>query len=254
MSAEEIEMKLLEEYCDAASQAEDPKDLAQKIALYEKQLLVCKGLTSDFNVAWAESMVYYLKARHKLLSQGFMEGASRTAVRQSSGFEVILPVLLAKGGENSRMHEAISLLTQAINIYEDPDYRYMRANLYSAVKNKRAALEDVEYLLKTYGDDQEVYMTMRKLKDEIETSQDKRCFVATAVYEPTEIAKIDLLRSYRDRVLLKSVVGRGFVSVYYATSPSIAKVISKSQSLKVAIKTLLLDPIVKLVADFMNKN
>ncbi len=172
MSAEEIELKLLQDYLDAAIESNDPQDLAQRIAVYEKQLLSCKQQGFDFNWPWLDSMVYYLKARHKLLKPGFYEKTMRGVAQQSSGFDGILPALAARGGESGRLREAISLLTQAIQLYDDPDYRFIRANLYNALKDKQSALKDVEHLLATTGDDQNLYLQARKLKDEIETTKE----------------------------------------------------------------------------------
>lgn len=246
MDREEVELKLLKDYLEAADQSNDPQELAQRITVYEKQILSCKQQRFDFNWPWIDSMVYYLKARQKLLGEGFMEKTLRSTARQSSGFDGIAPALLAKEGEKGRAREAISLLTQAIQLYDDPDYRFLRANLYNYLKEKPSALRDVEHLLATAGDDQNQYFEARKLKDEIETSK-SGCFIATAVYTPSEVAKIDILRDYRDRVLLKSALGKIFVYLYYAISPSIARIISKSQMLKSTVRTLLLDPIVKWV-------
>jgi hypothetical protein len=246
MSAEENERKLLNDYLDAASDAEDPQDLAQRIAIYEKQLLYCKNQAFDFDFAWLESMVYYFKARHKLLNKDFVEKTLRSTVQQSSGFDGIAPALLAKGKEESRIRDAISLLGQAIKLSDDPDYRFFRATLYQAMKYKESALADVEHLLKNYSDDKEIYLAARKLKDEIETSKDK-CFIATAVYAPYENEKIYILRQYRDKVLLKTTVGKAFVLFYYAISPKIAGVIAKSNLLKTAIRFFLLDPIVRIL-------
>lgn len=249
MGTEEVELKLLEDYLDAALQEKDPQALAQKTAIYEKQFLICKNQSFNFNAAWFGSMIYYLKANEKIVSQGFLEKTLRSTAKQSSGFDGIGPALLARGQEMGRAREAISFLDQAIELYDDPDYRFFRANLYHATKGIQSALADVEYLLTTYSNDQEIYLAARKLKDEIETSKEKeKCFIATAVYSPTEQEKIDILRNYRDQVLLKSTTGKAFVSFYYATSPKIARIITKSQILKSMIRSLLLEPIVKAIS------
>jgi len=172
MSREEIELKLLQDYLEAADQSNDSQELAQRIAVYEKQILSCKQQGFDFNWPWLDSMVYYLRARHKLLREGFMEKTLRGTAQQSSGFDGIAPALLAKESEKGRAREAISLLTQAIQLYDDPDYRFIRANLYNHLKEKSSALRDVEHLLATAGDDQNLYLQARKLKDEIETTKE----------------------------------------------------------------------------------
>jgi tetratricopeptide (TPR) repeat protein len=244
---EEVEIKLLNDYLDGALKAKE--DVGHKIALYEKQLLACKQQGLNFNVAWCESMVYYLKANAQLRNEGFLEKSLRDTARQSSGFDGIAPALLAKGSENGRIREAISLLNQAISIYDDDvDYWFLRASLYKILKNKQAARRDVEHILATYSEDQKVYLEARKLKDEIESIKDDRCFIATAVYGSTESAEVNVLRDYRDRVLLKSTMGRVLISSYYFVSPYIAQVVSKSTLLKALTRVLLLEPVIRFIA------
>lgn len=53
---------------------------------------------------------------------------------------------------------------------------------------------------------------------------DPRCFIATAVYG-SAAPETQLLRDWRDDVLLPSKAGRCFVRTYYAVSPPIARVL-----------------------------
>lgn len=61
----------------------------------------------------------------------------------------------------------------------------------------------------------------------------KRCFIATAAYGTPFHPHIDVLRDFRDRVLMKFSVGRMFISAYYKYSPEIANVIKESFVLRV---------------------
>ena len=51
------------------------------------------------------------------------------------------------------------------------------------------------------------------------------CFVATAAYGTPWERNVWKLRSFRDECLLSTEVGRGFVALYYATSPPVADAI-----------------------------
>ncbi len=51
-----------------------------------------------------------------------------------------------------------------------------------------------------------------------------RCFVATALSDEIDFETIPTLRSYRDEVLKKRVLGRLFVLAYYAAGPFLAEV------------------------------
>jgi hypothetical protein len=73
------------------------------------------------------------------------------------------------------------------------------------------------------------------------------CFIATAAYGTPTAKQIDLLREFRDVVLLKSTVGSQFVALYYQVSPPIADFIAGNELLTTIVRDLLVDPIVWVV-------
>jgi uncharacterized repeat protein (TIGR02543 family) len=73
------------------------------------------------------------------------------------------------------------------------------------------------------------------------------CFIATAAYGTPTARQIDVLREFRDGVLLKSTVGSHFVTLYYQFSPPIANVIAGNELLRTLVRELLVDPIVRIV-------
>ena len=73
------------------------------------------------------------------------------------------------------------------------------------------------------------------------------CFIATAAYGTPTAEQIDVLREFRDVVLLKSTVGSQFVALYYQLSPPIADVIAGNELLRTLVRELLVDPIVWVV-------
>ena len=74
------------------------------------------------------------------------------------------------------------------------------------------------------------------------------CFIATAAYGSSAAVEIDVLRSFRDAVLLKSVSGRDYVAFYYAASPPLARCISEHEVLRTVVRELLVDPVVALTS------
>jgi hypothetical protein len=70
------------------------------------------------------------------------------------------------------------------------------------------------------------------------------CFIATAAYGTATAEQIDVLRDFRDVVLLKSNAGSQFVALYYQFSPAIADYIARSDLLRTFVRELLIDPIV----------
>ena len=73
------------------------------------------------------------------------------------------------------------------------------------------------------------------------------CFIATAAYGTPTAEQIDVLREFRDVVLLKSTLGSQFVALYYRLSPPIADFIAGNEILRTLVRELLVDPIVWLV-------
>jgi len=73
------------------------------------------------------------------------------------------------------------------------------------------------------------------------------CFIATAAYGTPTAEQIDVLREFRDVVLLESAAGSQFVSLYYQLSPPVADFIAGNELLRTLVRELLVDPIVWIV-------
>ncbi len=73
------------------------------------------------------------------------------------------------------------------------------------------------------------------------------CFIATSAYGAPTAEQIDVLREFRDIVLLESTAGSQFVALYYQLSPPVADFISGSSFLRTLVRELLVDPIVWVV-------
>jgi hypothetical protein len=70
------------------------------------------------------------------------------------------------------------------------------------------------------------------------------CFIATAAYGTPTAEQIDVLREFRDVVLMESTAASQFVTLYYQLSPPVADVISRSSFLRTLVRELLVDPVV----------
>jgi hypothetical protein len=73
------------------------------------------------------------------------------------------------------------------------------------------------------------------------------CFIATAAYGSPTAEQLDVLREFRDGVLLESVAGSQLVDLYYRLSPPIADFISGNSFLRTMVRELLVDPVVWVV-------
>ena len=73
------------------------------------------------------------------------------------------------------------------------------------------------------------------------------CFIATAAYGTPTAKQIDVLREFRDMVLLKNTIGSQFVALYYRFSPPVADFIAGNELLRTVVREFLVDPIVRVI-------
>jgi len=72
------------------------------------------------------------------------------------------------------------------------------------------------------------------------------CYIATATYGTPLDSRIDVLRDFRDELLLTNPIGKTFVSTYYRTSPPIADALRKNGGLGTVTRLTLITPLVYL--------
>ncbi|MCK9356669.1 MAG: hypothetical protein M0R22_05945 [Dehalococcoidia bacterium] len=90
--------------------------------------------------------------------------------------------------------------------------------------------------------------TQRALEDFIQGLLLDNCFIATAAYGTSTAAEIDVLRDFRDEVLLMSPAGCDLVAFYYAASPPIADFIARHELLRTVVREGVVDPVVRVVS------
>jgi len=86
----------------------------------------------------------------------------------------------------------------------------------------------------------------KRAREEAERKKENEsgCFIATACYGNYDAPEVLILRNFRDKVLLNSKVGRIAVRFYYFTSPPIAKLLDKSERMKIFVRKNILAPII----------
>jgi len=73
------------------------------------------------------------------------------------------------------------------------------------------------------------------------------CFIATAAYGTETAGQLNILREFRDQVLLKNALGTRFVETYYKLSPPVADFIARSDFLRAVVRALFIDPMVTVL-------
>jgi hypothetical protein len=111
---------------------------------------------------------------------------------------------------------------------------------------------DTEYEFKAQlkYDDTTIEGTTRQFTTEAPSTPEPSggyCFIATAAYGTPTAEQIDVLREFRDVVLLENTVGSQFVTLYYQLSPPVADFIVRNDTLRTLVRELLVDPIVWIV-------
>lgn len=78
------------------------------------------------------------------------------------------------------------------------------------------------------------------------------CFIATAAYGSETAGELDMLRSFRDRVLMRSESGKLLVGIYYRLSPPLAEYIAEHEGVRTFVREGLLDPVVGILKQTEN--
>jgi hypothetical protein len=76
------------------------------------------------------------------------------------------------------------------------------------------------------------------------------CFIATAAYGSKSDTNVQILRQFRDKFLIESIIGQRFIHYYYQISPSIARYINENENLR-SLTRFLLNPIVNIIQLFI---
>jgi hypothetical protein len=88
---------------------------------------------------------------------------------------------------------------------------------------------------------------MARYEDDYEDEpKEEACFIATAVYGTSLSQEVEILRQFRDELLIPNPAGRALVAIYYKLSPPLARFISKRRTLRSVVRGCLVNPAVAL--------
>ncbi len=172
--------------------------------------------------------------------------AAGAVLEASTGFDAALGAAAVGAAIAGGGQEELGVLAIAIQL----------ANLNSATERLEGALGAAEAGLEIL-----VAARVEELVEQQETisgisdilgislDPDDYCFIATAAYGTPAAEEIQVLRDFRDNVLLRSAAGQDLVGFYYAASPPVAVFIAEHEWLRTAVREGLVDPVVWLVRE-----
>lgn len=88
----------------------------------------------------------------------------------------------------------------------------------------------------------------RKTRTYVQNVKKKGCYVATSVYGSYDCPEVWTLRRFRDYKLAKSIIGRLFIRIYYAISPTAVRLFGENKWFKFMFKGTLDKIVAKLNA------
>lgn len=163
---------------------------------------------------------------------------------------------LAMGGGASPLYDrALGLVDRSSKAEAMIRYKY---GVYLSVcdnkgkidkQNKQKAIENFERAMELYGADSPKGIECAKRLVMVKAMGEAGggCFIASAAYGSSLTPEVMAFRRFRDEVLLPSKLGTAFVKLYYFLSPPLALWIARTPFLKVAVRHILLEPILRVL-------
>lgn len=191
------------------------------------------GCTTPFNQAMHERRVFIGDGKEMTADEKHLLGGSRYTINfvTIQSYQGDMPSLRS-------YHKVFVTEDELISIPED-----VWADLLGWVvwKSKNVSLERLEPFVSSKALDIFAYTIQEAKKKPAPKSGG--CYIATACYGSYEAQEVLVFRKYRDTVLLKSLIGKQFVSIYYGFSPFFAEKLKNMPLINSMVKNYILNPI-----------
>ena len=149
------------------------------------------------------------------------------------------------------VYHASTLLEFADNLLSDQNTKKAFTQLINEIYQTIADIDPRKFSCANEESNKayQIYLSAvgRLKRNKLNESNNKGCFIATAVYSSYDAPEVLELRRFRDDVLLPSALGEKFVKIYYALSPTIAVQLKKSKRVSRIVRILFLNPIVQII-------
>ncbi len=232
---------LLVEVALSSPTSSDSASVTDLIQAVESCQIELKSVAGVFREAAPESM------------QGVGTMCTDMATRLDGAFSSCLPMLRNEVSEHRFLDDLRESLSGFMYVPEEAVQGQRAVEIARAVSCTRLEAKHLTSQLlaldgKVGDAARGIAETQRALEDFLEELLLDSCFIATAAYGTSTAAEIDVLRDFRDEVLMMSPAGRDLVGFYYAASPPVADFIARHEVLRTVVREGIVDPIVRLVS------
>ena len=130
---------------------------------------------------------------------------------------------------------------------DQKEYDYNRDNLLARHGIEVHRFSNDEVLHNPEQTSEKVYQTLKYKYDNPPRGYEARkgCFIATAAFGTPMAQEINVLRRFRDQKLEPNPIGERLVTIYYCTSPPLARIIARSKNMKKFVRVSL-KPIIRI--------
>jgi hypothetical protein len=113
-------------------------------------------------------------------------------------------------------------------------------------KTQRRYTENKSTITRLNGQLETVRQQIRSASSQSSNSGGGACYIATMAYGDYNHPQVVELRRFRDDFLSKTIIGRGFIKVYYKYSPSLVEKLRYNQKINIMIRKGL-DQFIKII-------
>lgn len=134
--------------------------------------------------------------------------------------------------DRTKLFSLPSTISAAVEVIEKMEYFDMISEVRSRFDTNKRTIKNIKSQLDAVTNSSRSYSSSR-------SSSSGGCYIATMAYGDYDHPQVKILRKFRDETLATSLLGRSFISFYYATSPRLVKLLNNQEYINKLIRNLL---------------